>query len=95
MSGLKGFSFTSGFSAVQLFLDSDHFGSVSKNVDMSRQPCLYDRPSKVERTSAGCHSLLRHTQSPHLDQVLCNLGDSLLAFMCDEVGPVDEFLVDL
>lgn len=40
-------------------------------------------------------SLLGHAQTPHLDQVLRNLGETLLALVGDEVGPVDELLVDL
>jgi hypothetical protein len=39
--------------------------------------------------------LLRETQPPHLDQVLRDLGDPLLALVCHKVWPVDKFVVDL
>jgi hypothetical protein len=39
--------------------------------------------------------LLRHLQPPHLHQVLRDLCYPLLALVRDEVGPVDEFRVDL
>ena len=34
-------------------------------------------------------------QFPQLDEVLCDLGDALLAFMDREVRPILELLVDL
>lgn len=39
--------------------------------------------------------LLPEFEAAHLDEVLRNLGDALLALVDREVGPVDQLFVDL
>jgi len=41
------------------------------------------------------HSLLRQAEPPHLDQILRDLRDPLLALVRDKVRPVDQLLVNL
>ena len=41
------------------------------------------------------HALLAEFQPAHLDEILCDLRDTLLAFVYHEARPIDELLVNL